>query len=51
LIPTSALTFNSKVTSRGATNSRLVLMYANAHSEMNSTRLGAPRAARAPVQS
>lgn len=28
-IPTSELTFNAKVTSRGARNSRLVLMYAN----------------------
>ena len=35
LIPTSEFTFNGKVTSRGATNSRLVLMYANAYSEMN----------------
>src|SRR5689334_9877784 len=35
LIPTSEVTFNGKVTSRGATNSRLVLMYANAYSEMN----------------
>ena len=34
LIPTSEFTFNGKVTSRGATNSRLVLMYANAYSEM-----------------
>jgi hypothetical protein len=34
-IPTSAFTFNGKVTSRGATNSKLVLMYASAYREMN----------------
>jgi hypothetical protein len=34
LIPTSEFTFNGRVTSSGATNSRLVLMYANAYSEM-----------------
>jgi hypothetical protein len=34
LIPTSEFTFKGKLTSRGATNSRLVLMYANAYSEM-----------------
>ena len=33
-IPTSELTFNAKVTSRGARNSRLVPMYASAYSEM-----------------
>ncbi len=33
-IPTSEFTFNAKVTSRGAMNSRLVLMYANAYSEI-----------------
>ena len=33
-IPTSESTFNAKVTSRGAMNNRLVLMYANAYSEM-----------------
>jgi hypothetical protein len=33
-IPTSELTFNAKVTSRGARNTRLVLMYANVYSEM-----------------
>ena len=32
-IPTSEFTFNAKVTSRGAMNNRLVLMYANAYSE------------------
>jgi hypothetical protein len=31
-IPTSELTFNARVTSRGARNSRLVLMYANVYS-------------------
>ena len=30
-IPTSELTFNAKVTSRGAMNSRLVLMYASVY--------------------
>jgi hypothetical protein len=34
-IPTSELTFNAKVTSRGARNSRLVLMNAKVYSEMN----------------
>jgi hypothetical protein len=33
-IPTSELTFNAKVTSRGAMNSREVLMYASVYSEM-----------------
>ena len=33
-IPTSESTFNAKVTSRGAMNNRLVLMYANAYSEI-----------------
>ena len=33
-IPTSELTFNAKVTSTGARNSRQVLMYANVYSEM-----------------
>ena len=32
-IPTSESTFNAKVTSKGARNSRLVLMYANVYSE------------------
>ena len=32
--PTSESTFKAKVTSRGARNSRLVLMYANVYSEM-----------------
>jgi len=32
--PTSESTFNAKVTSRGARNSRLVLMYASVYSEM-----------------
>ena len=32
-IPTSESTFNAKVTSKGAMNSREVLMYANAYSE------------------
>ena len=41
-VPTSELTFNAKLTSRGARNSRTVPMYANAYSEMNphSTRYG-----------
>src|ERR1022692_684756 len=34
-IPTSELTFNAKVTSKGAMNSREVLMYASAYSEIN----------------
>ena len=34
LIPTSELTFNGKVTSRGARNSREVPMYARLYSEM-----------------
>ena len=34
LIPTSESTFKAKVTSRGARNSREVLMYANVYSEM-----------------
>src|SRR5438270_30480 len=34
-IPTSAFTFNAKVTSRGAMNTRQVLMYANVYREMN----------------
>ena len=34
LIPTSESTFNAKVTSTGARNSRLVLMYASVYSEM-----------------
>jgi hypothetical protein len=34
-IPTSELTFNARVTSRGARNSRLVLMNAKVYSEMN----------------
>src|SRR5438132_14403714 len=34
LIPTSALTFNGKVTSRGGRKSRLVLMNANVYREM-----------------
>ena len=34
-IPTSELTFNAKVTSRGARNSRLVLMNASVYSVMN----------------
>ena len=34
LIPTSESTFNAKVTSRGARNSREVLMYASVYSEM-----------------
>jgi hypothetical protein len=34
-IPTSELTFNASVTSRGARNSRLVLMNANVYSAMN----------------
>jgi len=33
-IPTSELTFNASVTSRGARNSRQVPMYANVYSEM-----------------
>ena len=33
-IPTSESTFNAKVTSKGAMNNRLVLMYANAYSEI-----------------
>ena len=33
-IPTSELTFNAKVTSKGARNSSEVLMYANVYSEM-----------------
>ncbi len=33
-IPTSEFTFNARVTSKGARNIRLVLMYANAYSEM-----------------
>ncbi len=33
-IPTSALTFNAKVTSRGARNSRQVPMYASVYREM-----------------
>ena len=33
-IPTSELTFSAKVTSRGARNTRLVLMYANVYSAM-----------------
>ena len=33
-IPTSELTFNAKVTSRGAMNTREVLMYASVYSEM-----------------
>ena len=33
-IPTSEFTFKAKVTSRGAMNSRLVLMYASVYSEM-----------------
>ena len=32
-IPTSEFTFNAKVTSKGAMNSRLVLMYANVYRE------------------
>jgi hypothetical protein len=34
LLPTSEITFNAKVTSTGARNSREVLMYANVYSEM-----------------
>src|SRR5690348_3067913 len=34
LIPTSEFTFNGKVTSKGAMNSRLVLMYASAYRAM-----------------
>src|ERR1035438_6468046 len=34
LIPTSELTFNARVTSKGAMNNRLVLMNANVYSEM-----------------
>ena len=34
LIPTSEFTFNGTVTSKGAMNSRLVLMYAKAYREM-----------------
>jgi hypothetical protein len=34
-IPTSELTFDAKVTSRGVRNSRLVLMNAKVYSEMN----------------
>jgi hypothetical protein len=43
-IPTSELTFNAKVTSRGARNSRLVLMNANVYRAMNPhpTRRAAP---------
>ncbi len=33
-IPTSESTFNAKVTSKGARNSRLVLIYASVYSEM-----------------
>ena len=42
-IPTSELTFNAEVTSRGAMNSREVLMYASVYSEMkpNPTRYAA----------
>lgn len=41
-IPTSDLTFNAKLTSRGARNTRPVLMYANVYSEMNAHRPGVP---------
>jgi hypothetical protein len=43
-IPTSESTFNAKVTSRGARNSRLVLMNANVYRVMNPhpTRRAAP---------
>ena len=34
-IPTSELTFNARLTSRGARNSRMVPMYASVYSEMN----------------
>ena len=34
-IPTSELIFKARLTSRGARNSRMVPMYANAYSEMN----------------
>jgi hypothetical protein len=44
-MPTSELTFKAKVTSRGARNSRLVLMYANVYREMkpHPTRWAATR--------
>ncbi len=43
LMPTSELTFSAKVTSKGAMNTRQVLMYARVYSEMNRhpTRLAA----------
>jgi hypothetical protein len=49
-IPTSESTFNAKVTSRGAMNKRLVLMYATAYSEIKPQRPGVPRVARTPAQ-
>jgi hypothetical protein len=50
-IPTSELTFKAKVTSRGARNSRLVLMNANVYSAMNRhpTRWVATDSASSPV--
>ena len=39
-MPTSELTFNDKLTSRGARNSRMVPMYASAYSTTNPARTG-----------
>ena len=41
-IPTSESTFKARVTSKGARNSRLVLMYASVYSEIKPIRPGAP---------
>ena len=50
LIPTSELTFNAKVTSRGARNTREVLMYARVYSEMNTHPTRCAAGTQAPAQ-
>ena len=50
LIPTSESTFKAKVTSKGARNSRLVLMYASVYREMKPHPTGTPRVRGAPAQ-
>jgi hypothetical protein len=49
-IPTSELTFNAKVTSSGARNTRQLLMNANVYRAMNPIRPGVPRPTSAPAQ-
>ena len=48
-VPTSALTFNDRLTSRGARNSRMVPMYASAYSATKPQRTGRWRAIVGPL--